>query len=272
MRRLGIYVAMTAMSLAVVSASAPTAAQAQTCHDMPIALAARAQRDPGPAPLGISLTLRNQFTALPGGTFVGSNPQVGYQRGRWAGLVGLPIYRTAVGESVTGVGDLTLEGSVNVWGNRRFAAAVAVAVTAPTGDADASLGMGHWMVMPSAALRWTHQRWTSTAMIGGGKALGDRSGAHQNHGVTAGFPMVNPMNQFEANSMVRLAVMVTPQLAPEVLASVALPLDATGVARAIAGVGATYSQGPWRLRPAVQLGVLGTPFTARITFDVGYSL
>ena len=108
-------------------------------------------------------------------------------------------------------------------------------------------------------------------MLGGGKALGDRSGAHHNHGPT-GFPMVNPMNQFEANGMVRLAVTATAQLAPEVMASLALPLDDTGVARAIAGVGATYAQGPWRLRPAMQLGVIGTPFIARITFDVGYAL
>lgn len=271
MFRFDIYVAMSAMSLGVVSASALSDAQAQTCHDVPIALTARSPRDKNPAPLGISLTLRNQFTAVPGGTFVGSNPQVGYQRGRWAALVGLPTYRTAVGESVTGVGDLTMEGSLNIWSNQGFAAAVAVAATAPTGDAAASLGMGHWMVMPSAALSWRHNRWTSTAMIGGGKALGDSSGAHHRHG-TAGFPLVNPMNQFEANAMVRLAVAVTSQLAPEAVASVALPLDDTGVARAITGVGATYSQGPWRLRPAVQLGVLGTPFTARITVDVGFAL
>jgi Putative MetA-pathway of phenol degradation len=270
MFRLGIFVA-TGMSFGIVSARALTNAQAQTCHDMPVALSAAAPRDAGPAPLGISFMLRNQFTALPGGTFVGSNPQVGYQRGRWAAQVGLPMYRTAVGEAVTGVGDLTMEGSGNVWGNQRLTAAVAVAVTAPTGDADASLGMGHWMVMPSAALRWRHNQWTSTAMIGGGKALGDSSGVHHHHGTT-GFPMVNPMNQFEANGMVRVAVAVTSQLAPEALASVALPLDDTGVARAIAGVGATYSQGPWRLRPALQLGVIGTPFTARITFDVGYAL
>lgn len=271
MFRLGIYSAMTAMSLCVVSVSTITGAQAQTCHDMPVALTAGARQDSGPAPLGISLTLRNQFTALPGGTFVGSNPQVGYQRGRWAALVGLPMYRTAVGEAVTGIGDGTMEASVRVWGTQRFAAAVAVAVTAPTGDAAASLGMGHWMVMPSAAVSWRHNRWTSTAMLGGGKALGDRSGAHHHQGTT-GFPMVNPMNQFEANGMVRLAVAVTSQLAPEASASVALPLDDTGVARAITGFGATYSQGPWWLRPALQLGVLGTPFTARITFDVGYSL
>ena len=119
MRRLRIFIAMTC---GVVAVSSIAQSYAQTCHDMPIALTAGAPRDGGAATLGISLTLRNQFTALPGGTFVGTNPQVGYQRGRWAALLGLPIYRTALGESVTGVGDLTMEGSVNVWGNQRFSA------------------------------------------------------------------------------------------------------------------------------------------------------
>ncbi|MBP9086620.1 MAG: transporter [Kofleriaceae bacterium] len=268
MFRFGFYVAI---ATSVVAGSMLADAWAQTCHDMPIALAAGTPRESGSEPLGISMTLRNQFTTLPGGTFVGTNPQLGYQRGRWAGLVGLPMYRTAVGEAVTGVGDLTMEGSVRLWRSRHVAVAVAVATTAPTGDANQSLGMGHWMVMPSAAVSWQHNRWTSTAMIGGGKALGDTIGTHHHHGAT-GFPMVNPMNQFEANGMVRVAVAVTPQLAPEALGSVALPLEDSGVTRALAGIGATYSQGPWRLRPAVQLGVKGTPFTARITFDVGYAL
>ena len=108
-------------------------------------------------------------------------------------------------------------------------------------------------------------------MLGAGKALGDSSGVHHHHGAT-GFPMVNPMNQFEANAMVRVAVAVTARLVPEVVASVAVPLDEPGVTRALAGVGASYAQGPWRFRPAVQLGVVGTPFTARIMFDVSYSM
>ena len=99
MYRIEIYVAMTAMLWGVVSASALSDAPTQPCHHMPLALTAGSTRDTGPAPLEISLTSRNQFTALRGGAFVGTNLQVGYQRGGWAALVWPPRYRTAVDDA-----------------------------------------------------------------------------------------------------------------------------------------------------------------------------
>jgi hypothetical protein len=243
-------------------------AQAQTCHEMPVSLGTTHASSHDAQQ--VSLLLRNEFRAVVGGALVGTTPQVGYQRGRWAAQVGLPMYRTAVGPAALGIGDLSVEASSNVWRNQRWATALAVVVTAPTGDSSKSMGMGHWMVMSSAALSVRTGAVTATAMVGAGKSVGAAESSHHHHSTT-GFPLVNPMNQFEANAMLRLSMATGSAVRPEAMASVALPLDDMGVTRSVVGLGFDFNQGPWRLHPSVQVGVVGKPFYARTTFDVGYA-
>ncbi|HPH64530.1 MAG TPA: transporter [Kofleriaceae bacterium] len=257
-----------AFTIAACMAAAANA-QAQTCHEIPVSLGAThaAAADVQ----HVSLVLRNEFRAVVGGGLVGTTPQVGYQRGRYAAQVGLPMYRTAVGAAELGIGDLSIEALANVWRNQRWATAVAVVMTAPTGDSSKSMGMGHWMAMSSAALSLRTGPVTATAMIGGGKAVGAAASEHHHHHSKTGFPLVNPMNQFEANAMLRLTLATGSAVRPEAMASIALPLDDMGVTRSVVGLGFDFNQGPWRLHPSVQVGIVGKPFYARTTFDVGYA-
>jgi hypothetical protein len=245
--------------VAAVSPALTAHAIAQSCHETPVTL--NRSRDTVTA----VIRLRSQFASVSGGGFTGFTPQAGIVVDRWALHVSLPTYQSERNDVQRGIGDVAIESSLRIVQRDHATAALAMTLTAPSGDSAKSFGMGHWMIMPSAAGSWQQRQFTTTLMAGISKSLGDSS--HHHHGGSA-FPLVNPMNAFEGNVLMRVSYHATAHLAPELLGSAAVAFG-SGENRGQAGAGASASFGQWLLHFDAQTGLLNKPFTARITVDLG---
>jgi hypothetical protein len=237
-------------------------AMAQACHEPSVLPGSTVANND----ITIAAATQLDVATIPGGSFMASHLRLGIGRGRWALESALPMYSLQqMGKSrQQGLGDIAATLSTIFFHASSLQLRAAVTMTAPTGDDRASLGMGHWMVMPAVQAEATTGRLRGALALGAGAALGS------GHVHRPGGPLVNPMNQTEATAMLRLAFQASPRFSPEVVTMAAMPLDATGTARMTQGVGATLSAGRgWRLRALFQLGLLGQPYISRLTIDVG---
>jgi hypothetical protein len=264
-----IVVSATLLSF-VYGVSSRTDAMAQACHDPSILAAATANNDN----LTAATSIQFDGAIISDGSYVATQIRLGVQRGRWTLETAIPVYSLQRTQRPTtqGFGDVSATVSATLIHTSSVGLRAFVTGTAPTGDDRASLGMGHWMVMPSVQAESNAGRFRGALALGVGAALFSDGHVHR-----PGGPLVNPMSQREATAMLRIAFQASLQLAPEVVAMAATPLDSSGKTRMTQGVGATWRIGDsetaraWQLRTLVQLGLLGNPYISRFTVDVGVS-
>ncbi|HEX2735336.1 MAG TPA: hypothetical protein VHM70_27215 [Polyangiaceae bacterium] len=146
---------------------------------------------------------------------------------------------------------------------------VAAALEAPVGDAQAELGMGHWMVSPMGWLELHDQRTFVAATVAYDYALGMNS-LHA-HGV---HPLVAPMVAPALASEVMAGTRVLASLSATARAALQLPVgDAAHPGSptiADGSVGVSWIDGSLGSGVELQLPLLGDPFTWRVNTRIGW--
>ncbi len=258
--------------LAVTAIASP--ALAQLCHDHGLAPAAPAPKPevkeqssagtstpvvPPPAPaISYAAGLGVETAQIAGGSYTGLSPRLAVRWRRLAAEASLPVFRLALGDTRTGLGDAILAASARLARVGGVDLTAVASASVPTGDHHHGFGMGHIMAMPGMVAAAGHTlRVTGTVTFGA--AL---TGTGHEHMVN----VVAPMNRTELTGGVAAAYAVTPTLAPELSAAMSEPIG-DGVRRAAAGVGATAWFGAWQLRAAAQLGLAGDPYNTRVVLQ-----
>lgn len=214
----------------------------------------------GEAAFGASITLvaAAYDTMLYGGDYQGISPAVRWSNARFAASASLPYYRvTKNGKTLHGAGDGMVHGIIALARTTTSQAGMALAVTAPSGDRQDGLGMGHVMVMPGV--------WGSYMLgdvtIGGSVGYGRALGANDGHDHGAG-PIVDPMNNSEVTWSASADLELARQLRAGARASGAVP-TADGTTRAAGGLRVAWMAGHVVTAATVQVGIAGDPFTLR---------
>jgi hypothetical protein len=262
-------VAVATFLVCIHSLASSRNAMAQACHSPSLLASTAADND-----ITAATSIQFEGGILSEGSYVATQMRLGVQRGRWGLETAIPVYSLQLAQrpSTQGFGDISAAVSATLLHRSSIHIRAFVTATAPTGDDRASLGMGHWMIMPSVQAESGAGRLRGALALGAGTALFSSGHVHR-----PGGPLVNPMSQSEATAMLRVAFQVSPELAPEVVTMAAIPLDASGTKRMTQGLGATWkiSAGEaareWQLRTLVQLGLVGNPYISRFTVDVGVS-
>ncbi len=165
-----------------------------------------------------------------------------------------------------GLGDAGVRASVVLARSRWGSAGLAAAVTAPTGDAVAGLGMGHAMLMPSAWMTGDFGVWSAGLQVGAGMTMGGDLHAHSGSTGAGRTPAVDPMNPRELTGAVGLVFHLGSRGA-EVGAALrgSSPVGAdSGVARASAGLHVTLPlTRTLRATAGVEVPLAGAPFSSR---------
>lgn len=230
----------------------------------------RAEHDHGEVPrqttgehpfaASVGLVAARYETMLFVGDYQGVIPGLRWTRGRITASAQLGMYRVVEnGRSVYGVGDVVATGQAALVPLRHGAAGVALAVSAPTGNHETGLGMGHPMVMPSVWASIAVDRVTLAGSAGFGRAFGGAAD-HAGHG---SWPIVDPMSRTELTGGATVSIAVTPELHAGARATGAVPIG-DGVARLIGGLRAGWAASS-RVETTVELqaGLAGDPFTVR---------
>ncbi len=194
-----------------------------------------------------------------GGEYQGLVPAVRWSRGRFAASANAGMYRLEKnGLSRYGAGDAMVHGRANVVNRGALDGGVALALSAPTGDRQEGLGMGHPMVMPAVYGRWSTPDGSVDASFGYGRALGGE-GDHQGHGSG---PLVDPMNFQELTFTTSGELVLARQLRTGARLSGAVPVG-DGTTRVIGGVRVLWTEGRVATAFEIQAGLAGDPFTLR---------
>lgn len=172
---------------------------------------------------------------------------------------------------VRGIGDVGTDLAVHIFETPRLQAGPLLAMTWPTGDASAGLGMGHAMVMPAFAAHLTADSLRGLATVGYGFGLF----VPDDH-VHGSGPIVDPMNRSELQSSVGLATILPTspgRLAVEGHFAYARPIGINdGHERGIAGVGLYLSIAAIGVRAATEWPLVGNPFRVRLQLAASLAL
>jgi hypothetical protein len=236
---------------------APVRAGADHQHGM------AATSDEGPASsfaVGVSLIAARFDTLTYGGDYEGIVPSAGWAHGRFAAAATIGMYRLQEnGRRLYGLGDAVVHGHATIVARPAWAVGAALAVSAPTGDHLAGLGMGHPMVMPAAWARWTVGPVTLHGSAGYGRPLG-AAASHHAHGA---WPLVDPMNTSELMWMASGDVPLSHVLRVGARLSGGVPVGAAGANRVIGGAQVLWAAGQVDTAFELQAGITGDPFTIR---------
>ncbi len=199
------------------------------------------------------------------GAYQAIAPTLAWSRGRYSLRAVVPAYHIErYGYEDTGLGDVILSGHVQLAHGHAWALGVIAAVGVPTGNAGDGLGMGHLMVMPSLFVAVQRGRAAITVHAGLGKSLADADD-HAGHRSS----IVSPMNPFEVGTALRVSLGVTPRLALQAAAGLAVPFG-DGVTRSTASAGTRYRVGATDVGFELHLPIAGDPFRARLVADVAH--
>lgn len=272
---------MRPAAICVMLASAVTAraAVAQVCHG-PAAAA------PPPAPTadprvdahrvgdpdgrrGVWLELRGEGAAIAAADahWQGLTIAVGWRTARLAMRAALPTYHLDDGDGDhLGFGDAGVEAHVAVLRTARLTAGAGLALTAPTGDADAGLGMGHAMAAPSLWSSGRVGRVSAVATASLAHALG---GDEHHHHHAPPRVQVNPMSPVELGATLRVGYLATRRWTPFASGAIAVPLSDGAADRGFAGAGVAWQLArDWRLHAEAIVPVAGDDEAARATIGI----
>jgi hypothetical protein len=206
-------------------------------------------------------------TAIYAGEYQGYGAAASYTH-RWfhaeAALLGYRIVRNGLADH--GPGDLALGARGTLYQDKAHSFGLELLTTAPTGDADLGLGMGHAMLMPGLWGAYQHERVRLMVQVAYGRALGE-AGKHAEHSPTG--PLVNPMNRSELEHALTLSYQFGEHLFAGGRLLGAVPVAAAnGVAREVAAFGIGASVAPVQVELELQLPLVGAPFDTRTMLSV----
>jgi hypothetical protein len=253
--------------LSAVALLGPVRAHAQTCHP----LAVKVEHET-PLRAHVGLQIASYQVGEERGTYQALYGAFAYQQ-RWFGAeLMLPAYRLdREGDTAYGLGDLvlTVRGTALSLREDRLRLGVEVPVSAPTGDPDRQLGMGHVMFMPALWFALSEGPFALQAQLGYGRVLG-KEDAHAHHAAVAPgrSPIVNPMNREELEHALAMRLDVQRYLAVQARWFGAVPIG-EGVTRQVLGGGIAAHVAPWELLVELQVPVAGDPFVVRLVTQVG---
>lgn len=241
----------------------------------------------GAAPSDPSKTLRLALSAVIGayenasgsGQYQGLVAEARYRRPwLWLALV-VPGYRIErAGTENFGLGDIAMDVRLNalerVGGG--LSGGVALATSAPTGNAKRGLGMGHVMLMGGVWAQLQTGAVTLGVDVRYGSAIGatmsSSSSGHAGHGTSATSlgPVVQPMNRSEVELALSFVYRLTEHVAPFARTFGAVPVaDVKGAARQAIAAGVALTFGALDFFAEAQVPVVGDPFTARVVAGIG---
>ncbi len=190
----------------------------------------------------------------------------------WLGVrAQLPAYRlNRNGQVVTGIGDVFVEGRTELWvsDKERWRAGAMAALTLPSGDASADLGMGHAMAFGGIWTSYSRDEFSSQLQLSYAGALA-AGGAHAHHAGGAS-PLVAPMNSSELNVSLSASYVLVDPLRLRASTYAALPVGIDdGNARAIAGLGIDFVADWFDSSIEGQLPLIGDPFSTKLIASGG---
>lgn len=223
---------------------------------------------------GFELSLRGETARFRGARYEGHYEGV-FARGAWATrdlsfAAAIPHYRIVRnGLGASGLGDLLVEGRAAFLSthDQRASAGLQLAVSAPTGDSNHDLGMGHWMLAPSAWASLTRDPFTFEARLGYARAFGGK-GHHRHAPGTR--PIVDPMNQSELEGSLSAIAHAHRNLHTRIAVFGAGPTPSDGEARGAASFALDLLLGQGRLSLEAQLPLLGDAFTGKLATELGF--
>ena len=243
-------------------------ARAQTCHSPSL-------REPSESGFRLGmLQLFAVFSDVEQGSYQGLITTLGWNHPWLRAEVALPLYRLAQdGGEELGPGDVAADVRVSVLRSQAFSFGPELAFSLPTGDADASLGMGHVMAMPGMWARLEVGDFGLLAQLAYGAAFGDSASTHTHHehhaAASGAFPRVNPMNGSEFEHALGLSYALHSAVSLTARWVGAVPLEAAGVARQIVAPGLQLTADPLDASLELQFPVAGDPFDVRVSVAFG---
>lgn len=242
---------------ALCTSSRAAAVRAQACHMPDLQVV-----EQKPVRLGVRTTFATYRNPVYAGEYQGYGASASYAH-RWfyaeLALAGYRIVRNGLADR--GLGDLSLDARSTLYRAEAYSFGVELAATAPTGDADRGLGMGHTMVMPGLWGGYQYERLQLFVQVAYGRAVGD-AGAHAHHAATG--PLVNPMNRSELEHALTLSYGFGEHLFVGGRLLGAVPIAALGgAAREIASLGIGATIAPLQLELELQMPLIGAPFETR---------
>ncbi|MBX3159650.1 MAG: hypothetical protein KF773_27015 [Deltaproteobacteria bacterium] len=193
-----------------------------------------------------------------------------WSSGRFGLAASVPVYRlTKNGKTVDGTGDVMVHGHVSLVGRGPWSAGAMMMASAPTGDGDAGLGMGHAMLMPEAWGGWTSRRVALTTSLGLGYAVGGLA-AHAAHGGGM-WPLVDPMNAMELTYGAGVMLGLARELGVGARLRGAMPIG-DGAQRLVGAVRVVWVAGRAQTALEIQHGTVGDPFGLRGVLETAIRL
>jgi hypothetical protein len=192
------------------------------------------------------------------GDYQGVVPAVGWSMDKVSAGASIGLYRlNENGRQYYGPGDLVVHGQAALVARETVHGGMMLAVSAPTGDRQIGLGMGHVMAMPALWASWTHDRVTLSGSGGFGRALATIS---HDHGM---WPLVDPMNTSELTWSVGGDLAVTRDVHVGARVNGGVPVIDPGINRVVAAARVAWVSGRVDTAAELQAGLAGDPFSVR---------
>jgi hypothetical protein len=207
---------------------------------------------------GVGLVAGSFDTTIFAGNYQGVLPNLQWAYSRFGLAVSGAMYRLEEnGATFYGIGDLLVHGQVGIARNEHGSVGLLAGMSAPIGDEQHGMGMGHMMVMPAAYGTWAIDRLSLTATAGYSRAIG---AMHHDHGP---WPLVEPMLASELSWSAGADLLAASNVRTGARVSGGVPIDAMGGTRAIGALRVVWHAGRVDSAAEIQAGLAGDPFTVR---------
>jgi hypothetical protein len=267
-------IALFAAAAALVS---PKVAKAGHC-DTPISVTpaqpTTTQAEAAPTSLALGAAVAFEFasfrTPAYEGTFAQLAPALGARVQNFNVSLTAPYYwlqRNGLQER--GFGDLVARLEWTLAPTERLELGPFAVLSAPTGDEERQLGMGHWMTSAGLLAGWSAAAWRLGARFGYGRALVALDASEHAAHSAGTHPLVDPMNLSEGLAQASVSYRVLDPWQLEAGFYAALPLGVSGTSRAVASLSTRWA---WRWLWASlggQLPLIGSPFSWKVTSALG---
>lgn len=207
---------------------------------------------------GVAVVAAAFDTVTYAGNYQGIAPSVSWSKSRFAAGATSAVYRLEEnGARFYGLGDLHAHSEAILIGDAATHAGVIAAASAPIGDRQHGLGMGHVMLMPAAFGSWSFDPVRLSAMAGYSRAVGGDT--DHEHGP---WPLVEPMLLSELSWSAGGDVAIAHAVHGGARISGGIPIG-SGDNRVVGTVRVGWHAGRIDSAAELQAGLAGDPFIVR---------